>query len=137
MATVASRLRFLGRTPDTARRFLEDLGLAGFVAIVGLDAGTAAFARLTPDLALGIIAAGFLVGTVPPVLAWLVGYHVLKMNPVVLVGAIAGTREQPGPARALARETSSTVPWIGFPVASAISSALLAACGYLAMILSR
>ena len=39
VASLSSRLRFFGSTPNAARNVLEDLGLVVFVAIVGLNSG--------------------------------------------------------------------------------------------------
>ena len=73
---------------------------------------------------------------VPPILAWSVGYHVLKLNPAVLIGALAGARAQEDCVRGTALEVGSSVPWIGFPVAYAVSGILLTALGYAAMALA-
>jgi hypothetical protein len=81
--------------------------------------------------------AGFLVTTIPPFLVWAIGYHWMKINPAVLMGGVAGARSHSGPAREAAKEIGSSVPWIGFPVAYAISGVLLTVFGYLAMVLSK
>ena len=73
----------------------------------------------------------------PPVAAWVIGLHAMKINPAILVGAVAGARSRMDPAREAAREIGSSVPWIGLPVAYAVSVVLATAFGYLAMILAR
>jgi putative transport protein len=137
LSSVASRLGFFGNTPNAARNLLEDLGLVGFVAIVGINAGATLVTQLSGELAAKILVAGFVTSTLPPVLAWAIGYHVMKINPAILVGGIAGARSQSGPAREAAKEIGSSVPWVGFPVAYAVSAVLLTVLGYVAMILSR
>jgi len=50
---------------------------------------------------------------------------------------VAGARSRMDPAREAAREIGSSVPWIGLPVAYAVSVVLATAFGYFAMILAR
>jgi putative transport protein len=136
VSSVASRLRFFGNTPNAARNILEDLGLIVFVAIVGINAGNSLLTQLTGVLALKIFIAGFIACSIPPVIVWALGYHVFKMNPAVLMGGVAGARSHSGPCREAAVEIKSNVPWIGFPVAYAVSGVLLTVFGYFAMILA-
>jgi putative transport protein len=137
VSSVVSRLRFFGNTPNAARNILEDLGLVVFIAIVGINAGAGLVTQLTGVVALKIFVAGFICTTIPPILVWAVGYHVMKINPAVLMGGVAGARSHSGPCREAAKEIDSTVPWIGFPVAYAVSGILLTVFGYFAMTLSQ
>ena len=137
VSSVASRLRFFGNTPNAARNILEDLGLIVFVAIVGINAGNSLLTQLTGVLALKIFIVGFIACSIPPVIVWALGYHVFKMNPAVLMGGVAGARSHSGPCREAAVEIKSNVPWIGFPVAYAVSGVLLTVFGYFAMILAQ
>jgi putative transport protein len=136
VSTFVSRVRFFGYTPGAARNLLEDLGLLVFVSIVGVNAGAVLATQLSGPLAARILAAGFVVGTLPPVVAWAVGHHWMKINPAILMGSIAGARASSAPAREAARETGSSVPWIGFPVSYAVSAVLLTLFGYLAVVLA-
>jgi putative transport protein len=137
VSSVASRLRFFGNTPAAARNVLEDLGLVVFVAIVGINAGNSLLAQLTGALALKIFLVGFVACTVPPIVVWSIGYHVFRMNAAVLMGGVAGARSHSGPCREAAVEIQSNVPWIGFPVAYAVSGVLLTVFGYFAMVLAQ
>ena len=137
VSSVVSRLRFFGNTPNAARNVLEDLGLVVFVAIVGLNAGNSLISQLTGEIALKIFLIGFVACSLPPVLVWSIGYHVFKMNPAVLMGGVAGARSHSGPCREAAVEIQSNVPWIGFPVAYAVSGILLTIFGYFAMVLAQ
>jgi putative transport protein len=137
VSSIASRLRFFGNTPNAARNILEDLGLVVFVAIVGINAGNSLLTQLTGVLALKIFIVGFIACSIPPVIVWAIGYHVFKMNPAVLMGGVAGARSHSGPCREAAVEIQSNVPWIGFPVAYAVSGVLLTVFGYFAMILAK
>jgi putative transport protein len=137
VSSAVSRLRFFGNTPNAARNVLEDLGLVVFVAIVGVNAGAGLLAQLTGALAAKIFIVGFIACTVPPFIVWAIGFHVFKINPAVLMGGVAGARSHSGPCREAAVEIKSTVPWIGFPVAYAVSGILLTVFGYFAMLLAQ
>jgi putative transport protein len=137
VSSAASRLRFFGNTPNAARNILEDLGLVMFIAIVGINAGASLVTQLSGEVAAKILLAGFVTCTIPPILVWAIGYHLMKINPAVLMGGVAGARSHSGPAREAAKEIGSSVPWIGFPVGYAVSGILLTVFGYVAMILSK
>ena len=137
VSSAVSRLRFFGNTPNAARNVLEDLGLVVFVAIVGVNAGAGLLAQLTGAVALKIFIVGFIACTIPPFIVWAIGFHFFKINPAVLMGGVAGARSHSGPCREAAVEIKSTVPWIGFPVAYAVSGILLTVFGYFAMLLAQ
>ena len=134
VSSIQSRLRYFGNTPNAARNIIEDLGLVVFVCIVGINAGNSLLAQLTGALALKIFVVGFIACSVPPFIVWALGYHVFKINPAVLMGGVAGARSHSGPCREAAKEINSSVPWIGFPVAYAVSGILLTIGGYFAML---
>ena len=137
VSSVASRLRFFGNTPNAARNILEDLGLVVFIAIVGINSGAALVTQLSGEVAAKILIAGFVVCTVPPIVVWAIGLHLMKINPAILMGGVAGARSHSGPAREAAKEIGSSVPWIGFPVGYAVSGVLLTVFGYVAMVMSK
>lgn len=137
VSSIVSRLRFFGNTPNAARNILEDLGLVTFIAIVGINAGATLLEQLTGKVALYIFLSGFIASTIPPIVTWAIGYHLMKINPAVLMGGVAGARSHSGPAREASKEIDSSVPWVGFPVGYAISGVLLTVFGYIAMLLSK
>jgi putative transport protein len=105
--------------------------------VVGINSGAALVTQLSGDVAAKILIAGFVVCTVPPILVWAIGLHLMKINPAILMGGVAGARSHSGPAREAAKEIGSSVPWIGFPVGYAVSGVLLTVFGYVAMMLSK
>lgn len=137
VSSLVSRVRFFGNTPNAARNILEDMGLIFFVAIVGVNAGANLLSQLNGTVALQIFGLGFVACTIPPFIVWAVGFHIFKINPAVLMGGVAGARSHSGPAREASKEIDSTVPWIGFPVAYAVSGILLTVFGYFAMVLAK
>ena len=136
VSSLSSRLRFFGNTPNAARNILEDMGLLVFVAIVGINAGATLLAQLTGTLAVQIFLVGFVACMLPPFAVWVIGYHLMKINPAVLMGGMAGARSHSGPCLEAATEIGSNVPWVGFPVAFAVSGVLLTVFGYFAMVLA-
>jgi putative transport protein len=137
VSSMVSRLRFFGSTPNAARNILEDLGLVTFIAIVGINAGATLLEQLTGAIAVKIFVAGFVASTIPPFITWAIGLYVFKINPAVLMGGVAGSRSHSGPAREAAKETGTSVPWVGFPVGYAVSGVLYTVFGYFAMLLSQ
>ncbi|RBL68747.1 transporter [Pseudomonas sp. MWU13-2625] len=137
VSSLVSRVRFFGNTPNAARNILEDMGLIFFVAIVGVNAGANLVSQLSGIVALKIFLLGFVACTIPPFIVWAVGFHLFKINPAILMGGVAGARSHSGPAREAAKEVQSSVPWIGFPVAYAVSGILLTVFGYFAMVLAH
>ncbi|WBL75480.1 transporter [Bradyrhizobium xenonodulans] len=136
VSSIASRVRFIGNTPNAARNIIEDLGLVLFISMVGVNAGAALLSQLTGALTLKILFAGFICTTVPPILVWAIGYHLMNINAAVLMGGVAGARTHSGPAREAAKEIESSVPWVGFPVGYAVAGVLLTVGGYLSMALA-
>jgi putative transport protein len=137
VSSLVSRVRFFGNTPNAARNILEDMGLIFFVAIVGVNAGANLLSQLNGMVALQIFGLGFVACVIPPFVVWAIGFHIFKINPAILMGGVAGARSHSGPAREAAKEIDSTVPWIGFPVAYAVSGILLTVFGYFAMVLAK
>jgi putative transport protein len=117
-----------GRIPSATLWVFESIGLTGFVAVVGLNAG--------PDFVTGLRASGpslLVAGLITVMSALLIGVlvgrWVFKMHPGVLLGVCAGACTAT-PALAAVQETAkSAVPSIGYGVAYAIGNVLLAIWG--------
>jgi putative transport protein len=135
VASLLGRFPLYPQTPTPARQLMEDLGLTVFVAIVGINVGADLLAQLTGAVAAKIFVAGFLVTTLPPLLVWVVGYHGMKLNAAILMGATAGARSHSAPCREAADAVGSSVPWIGFSVGYAVSGVLLTVFGHVALLL--
>ena len=58
------------------------------------------------------------------------GRNVLKSNPALLMGAIAGACQNTAPLRAAPEESQSAVPGIGYPVPLAITIVSLSVVAY-------
>ncbi|NOR24678.1 MAG: transporter, partial [Desulforhopalus sp.] len=79
---------------------------------------------------------GFLGALVPPILGWIYGFYIRKMNPAILQGAVAGARNHTASMKAAQEICESDMPAVGYPVPYAITSALVLILGYLAMVLN-
>jgi len=123
-----------GPFPEPARKLLEDLGLCVFVAVLGLTSGAGVLQTLLGGGVVKIIVAALIVGLGPPLVAWVVGLYLLKMNSALLLGAVAGGSASAAGLNAGQEASGSTVPAIAYPVAFAIGNVLLTLLSYLAAI---
>lgn len=128
---------FGGPVPEAARSFLEDAGLDLFVTGLGLNVAPALLASLSHgrDVAL-VVLVGLFGALLPPLISWIIGLYVFKMDPILLVGAIAGSRSSTTAMRAVCEEAHSSVPAFGYPVPYALSAVVVLIFAYLAMVLS-
>lgn len=62
--------------------------------------------------------------------------YVLKLDPMVLAGAVAGARNCTTAMRAISDKSKSSIPSFGYPVPYALSTVVFLIYGYLAMLLS-
>jgi putative transport protein len=119
---------WFGDIPNPTLWIFESLGLAGFVAVVGLNAGPD-FVRGLQASGLSLVLAGTLTITIPLLVGIFVGRKLFKMHPGVLLGVCAGACTAT-PALAAIQETAeSSVPSIGYGVAYAVGNVFLAIWG--------
>jgi putative transport protein len=130
----SAKPRFFGRIPGPTLWIFESIGLTGFVAIVGLNAG--------PDFVKGLKAsgptlmiAGLLTCMLPLLIGVLVGRHVFKMHPGVMLGVIAGSCTATPALAAIQEAGKSAVPTLGYGVAYAVGNVLLALWGTVIVLL--
>jgi putative transport protein len=120
--------RFFGRIPSPTLWVFESIGLAGFVAVVGLDAG--------PDFVVGLrtsgaslVLAGVVTVLVPHLIGVVVGRWAFKMQPGVLLGVCAGAGTATPALAAIQEAAKSSVPTLGYGVSYAVGNVLLALWG--------
>ena len=110
-----------GRIPEPAMWVFDTVGLTVFMAVVGLAGG--------PQLRCGasksgvsLVFVGLLVAVLPHITAILFGRYILKMNPLILLGAAPGQGRSPRRfARSRTSRKASFPPWaIPSPMPSAI-----------------
>lgn len=120
--------RFFGRIPAPTLWVFESVGLAGFVAVVGLNAG--------PDFVVGLrtsgaslVLAGLVTVLVPHLVGVVLGRWVFKMHPGVLLGVCAGAGTATPALAAIQEAAKSPVPTLGYGVSYAVGNVLLALWG--------
>jgi putative transport protein len=119
-----------GPFPEPARQLLEDMGLNIFIVVLGLNAGVGVVKAIAGGALVPILAGTLVVGFIPPVIAWLIGVKLFRMNDALLLGAVAGGRCSSPGLRVAQEQTESTVPAISYPVTFAISNILLTIAAY-------
>jgi putative transport protein len=125
-----------GRIPEAAMWVFETVGLTVFIGVVGLSAGPSFVAGLQKS-GVSLILVGLFVAVVPHVTAILVGRFLLKMNPVILLGACCGAGTITAALRAVQEEAQSPLPALGYTVPYALGNILLTAWGPVIVALMR
>jgi putative transport protein len=122
------RPRWFGRIPSPTLWVFESLGLTGFVAVVGLNAG--------PDFVRGLhtsgpklVLAATIAITVTLVTGVLVGRWLFRLHPGVVLGVCAGGCTATPALAAVQQAAQSPVPSLGYGIAYAVGNVLLAVWG--------
>lgn len=138
VAIVRSRNPALGGPmPEGARALLESIGVDLFVCGLGLNVAPSLIDAVSQgwNTAL-VLLLGLAVAVVPTFISYCVGYFILRMDPIILAGAVAGARNSTTAMRAISDRSHSHIPSFGYPVTYALSTVVLLVFGYLAMVLS-
>lgn len=119
-----------GQIPNSAQWILTDLGLNLFVACIGLIAGPQAIHAL---IATGgtLFVAGVILTLTPHITGIIFGRVILKLNPVLLFGALTGAGTVTAALNALKEEAQSSAPAIGYTVCYAFGNVILTIWGAL------
>jgi putative transport protein len=125
-----------GRIPEPALWVFDTVGLAVFIGCVGLAAGPS-FVSGLKSTGPGLLFVGLVVALIPHACAVFFGRYVLKMNPVLLLGACAGAGTATAALRAVQDEAGSKLPVLGYTVPYAIGNILLTAWGPVIVYLTR
>jgi len=118
----------IGKIPDASINLMNQLGLAGFVAVIGLHAGPV-FIDAVRDAGPRLLLGGAVVTLVPLFIAFAFGHYVLRMPPVLLLGAIAGTQTLTPALVAIQEKADSQTPILGYTVPYALANILLTMWG--------
>ncbi len=122
------RPRWFGRVPGPTLWVFESIGLTGFVAVVGLNAGPD-FVRGVQESGLSLVLAGALTITISLLIGVLIGRWLFKMHPGVLLGVCAGACTATPALAAVQEAARSSIPSMGYGVAYAVGNVLLAIWG--------
>jgi putative transport protein len=120
--------RFFGRIPEPAIWIFDTLGLCVFISLVGLSAGPSFVSGLRTT-GISLVFIGLISALLPHTLAILFGRYVMKMNPLIVLGACAGAGTITAALRAVQDVAKSNIPALGYTVPYAIGNILLTAWG--------
>jgi aspartate-alanine antiporter len=118
----------MGAFPPPAQQTLSDIGLGGFIAAIGLGNGQAAWSAMQ-EHGLLLIGMGIVVTLVPLIVGTLFAYYVLRMNPVVTCGALAGAMTVDAAVTGACEIAESQTPVLGVAVPYAVGNVLLTVLG--------
>jgi putative transport protein len=127
-----SRYPVFGAIPEPAQRLLMDIGLIVFIAVVGLHAGPHAVEAYHVSGGVffaSIFVAGVIVTTVPLAVGLIVARYVLKLNPLTILGGLAGAQTCTPGLTALREASGSNVGSLAYTVPYAIGNILLTIWG--------
>jgi putative transport protein len=117
-----------GRIPESAMWVFDTVGLTVFMACVGLAAGPSFFSGLQKS-GISLVLVGLVIAILPHTVAILFGRYVLKMNPLIVLGACSGAGTITAALRAIQEEAQSELPALGYTVPYAIGNIVLTAWG--------
>jgi AspT/YidE/YbjL antiporter-like protein len=123
-----SRQPTVGALPPAAQQILIDIGLGGFIAAIGLGNGQAALSAIQSH-GLLLVGMGIVVTLVPLTVATLFAHRVLRMNPVIICGALAGAMTVDAAVTGACDVAESQTPVLGVAVPYAVGNVVLTVLG--------
>jgi putative transport protein len=117
-----------GRIPEAAMWVFDTVGLSVFIAVVGLTAGPSFMAGLQKS-GISLVFVGLVAAVLPHAVAIFFGHYVLKMNPLLLLGACSGAGTMTAALRAIQDKAESKLPALGYTVPYAVGNIVLTAWG--------
>ncbi|PSH61573.1 aspartate-alanine antiporter [Phyllobacterium sophorae] len=123
-----TRFPLFGRIPDGAVSLMTALGLAAFVAMTGLHAGPI-FLSAIAEAGIGLLFGGMVVTMMPMIVGLYVGRYLLGMNPILLLGGLAGSQTMTAAMAAVQERSGSPVAVLGYTPAVPIGHILLTTWG--------
>jgi putative transport protein len=125
----------IGKFPLAARWVLMEFGLLLFMCGVGLQAGSG-IVETFQSTGVELVLAAVVVVVMPVIGGYVFGRKVLRLSPVVLMGALTGAMTS-GPALSLVTaEARSDAPVVGYSGTYAFACILLAISGTLVMLIA-
>jgi aspartate-alanine antiporter len=118
----------MGAFPPAARQVVVDIGLGGFIAAIGLANGPAALTAIQSH-GLTLLGVGVVVTLTPMIVGTLFAYYVLRMNPVIVCGALAGAMTVDAAVAGACEVAESQTPVLGVAVPYAIANVVLTVLG--------
>ncbi len=125
---IRSKRRNKEHVSESVLWLLDNVGLAGFVAVTALEAAPLMISSLS-EVGIGLLAASLLMAFVPHLIVMLVGRYVFNVHPGILLGICAGAGVLAPGLAAIQDVAQSKVPTIGYSVTYALGNILLALGG--------
>ena len=117
-----------GRIPEGPITFMTSLGLAAFVGLTGINAGPIFLSALR-EAGIGLLFGGMVVTLLPQVIGLFFGHFVLRMNPILLLGALTGGQTVTAAMAAVQEHSGSPVAVLGYAPAYPVANVLLTTWG--------
>ncbi len=117
-----------GRVPHGAIEFMKSIGLAGFVAMIGLKAGPM-FVDALREVGVTVFLAGIAVTLVPQFVGLFVGRYLLKLDPILLLGGLSGAQTMTAALAAVQERSASPVAVLGYSGTVAFGHILITTWG--------
>jgi putative transport protein len=119
---------WFGQIPDAAISFMKSIGLAAFVAMVGLKAGPL-FMNAVKEYGLVLLLGGVVVTLIPLITGLFFGRYILRVNPLLLLGGLAGAQTMIAGVAAIQEKSESSVATLGYSYTVAFGHILLTTWG--------
>lgn len=117
-----------GAYDPAAAAVIKELGLVTFIAATGLASGPQAL-TLIKQYGAALPVAGVLCTLVPAVTSFLIGWRLLRLEPPILLGCVAGQQCSTPAITAIQQAAGNSTPLIGYTVVYALSNVLLPLLG--------
>ena len=131
-----SKYRTFGSIPAPALWAFNNVGLNGFIAVVGLNAAAGLVTGLKA-YGIGIFLSGLVVSFVPLIVGVYVGKYVFKFHPTMLLGACAGGRTCTAALGAVQEAAQSSLPAVGYTIPYAVGRIVLAIFGIVILLVMK
>jgi putative transport protein len=122
-----------GRIPDGAIALMTSLGLAAFVGLTGIHAGPI-FLSALKEAGIGLLLGGMVVTLVPQIVGLAFGHFALRMNPILLLGALTGAQTVTAAMAAVQERSGSPVAVLGYTPAYPLANILLTTWGTIVVV---
>lgn len=129
-----TRYPLFGRIPDAAIAFMTALGLAAFVAMIGLIAGPIFIVALR-EAGWSLLLGGVVVTLLPLLSGLYFGRYVLRLNPLLLLGGLAGAQTMTAALAAVQDRSGSPIAVLGYSGTIAFGHVLLTTWGTVIVLL--
>lgn len=108
---------------------MQDFGLAGFVAIIGLESGMQAISTIR-EQGLSLLLIGIVITFLPMILATFFGKYVLGYkNAAIFAGALSGARSANPAFGEVLNKAGNAIPTNSFAVTYALANVFLTLLG--------